>query len=184
MDLTETTAPRSDQQNYDDVASAPRTLTVTEVKRGSVEQPVEIHNAEYPGRPYKPNKSMRRVLVAAWGADSAAYIGRRITIYGDPDVTFGRDKTGGIKISHLSHIDGPLSVKLTVTRGKRAPHTVQPLADVHNVHNAQSDADTTVRDRIAAATDEADLRSMWQAADDETRVLIQARVAEIKGGAS
>jgi len=145
MDLTETTAPRSDQQNYDDVASTPRTLTVTEVKRGSAEQPVEIHNAEFPGRPYKPNKTMRRLLVAAWGADSTNYVGRRITIYGDPEVTFGRDKTGGIKISHLSHIDKPISVSLTVTRGKRKPFTVQPLAD------APTAPDITVRISAALA---------------------------------
>lgn len=127
MDIAETTAPRSDQQNYDDYLGGSKVVTVTEVKAGTVEQPVEIHLAEYPGRPYKPSKSMRRVLVQAWGSDSSPWSGRQLELYGDPTVRFGGTATGGIKISRLSHIDKPVSVNLTVTRGKRAPHTVQPL---------------------------------------------------------
>jgi hypothetical protein len=127
MDVSETTAPRSDQQNYDDYIGGPKTVTVSEVKKGNAEQPVEIHLTEYPGRPFKPSKSMRRVLVSAWGSDSSAYTGRRMTLYGDPSVKFGGQQVGGIRISHLSHIDKTLVVSLTVTRGKRAPFTVEPL---------------------------------------------------------
>lgn len=130
MDIAETTAPRSDQQNYDDYVAGSKIVTVTEVKAGTAEQPVEIHLAEYPGRPYKPSKSMRRVLVAAWGSDSAPWPGRKLELYGDPTVRFGGTATGGIKISRLSHIDKTVSVNLTVTRGKRAPHKVEPLPDV------------------------------------------------------
>lgn len=127
MDITKTVEPRSDQLNYDDVQTHPLTITVTRVKAGPPDQPVELHNAEFEGRPYKPGKSMRRVLIAAWGVDASAYVGRKITIYGDPSIRFGKDAVGGIRISHLSHIDKPLTVALTVTRGKRAPFTVQPL---------------------------------------------------------
>lgn len=128
MDITKTVEPRSDQLNYDDVQTTPMTITVESVKQGPPDQPVELHNIEHPGRPYKPGKSMRRVLIAAWGTDAAKYVGRRITIYGDPTIKFGKDAVGGIRISHLSHITEPLTVALTVTRGKRAPFTVQPLA--------------------------------------------------------
>ena len=123
-------APRSDQINAEDLLTGPRVITITEVKRGSVEQPVDFVTAEFgAGRPYKPSKTMRRMIVAAWGADASAYVGRRITIYRDPDVTFGRDKVGGIKISHLSHIDKRLELALTVTKGRRATFTVDPLPD-------------------------------------------------------
>jgi hypothetical protein len=128
MDMSETTAPKSDQQNFDDYIGGPKTVTVSEVKAGSTEQPVEVHLVEFPGRPFKPSKSMRRVLVAAWGADSGAYVGRQMTLFGDPEVRFGGQAVGGIRISHLSHIPKPLTVSLTVTRGKRAPFVVQPLA--------------------------------------------------------
>jgi hypothetical protein len=127
MDIKKTVEPKSDQLNYDDVASSPLTVTIVEVKAGPPDQPVELHNAEYPGRPYKPGKSMRRVLIAAWGAEASAYVGRKATLYGDPTITFGKDAVGGIRIRALSHITEPLTVPLTVTRGRRTPFTVQPL---------------------------------------------------------
>jgi hypothetical protein len=128
MDLTETTAAKSDQQNYDDyLGGTTRTVTVTAVTKGSADQPVNLELVEFPGKPYRPNKSMRRVLVLAWGSESDAYVGRQMTLFGDPSVRFGGSSVGGIKISHLSGLDGPLTVALTVTRGKRAPFTVQPL---------------------------------------------------------
>ena len=39
-----------------------------------------------------------------------------------------KDEVGGIRISHLSHIEKALTVALTATRGKRKNFTVQPLA--------------------------------------------------------
>lgn len=127
MDISKTTEPRSDQQNFDDYVSGPKTVTVSEVRAGSREQPVEVHLVEYPGRPFKPSKSMRRVLVAAWGTDSSVYTGRQLRLYGDPEVRFGGEAVGGIRISHLSHIDKALTIPLTITRGKRAPFVVEPL---------------------------------------------------------
>jgi len=128
MDISKTTEPRSDQQNFDDYVNGPKTVTISEVKKGSAEQPVELHLVEYPGRPYKPGKSMRRVLVACWGPEASEYVGRTMTLYGDPDVKFGGATVGGIRIRALSHIEQPVTVNLTVTRAKRAPFTVQPIA--------------------------------------------------------
>jgi len=129
MDISASTAPRTDQQNFDNYLAGPKTLTISEVKAGSAEQPIEIHLVEFPGQPYKPSKSMRRVLVSAWGAEASVYAGRRLTIYGDPTVKFGAAVVGGLKISHLSHLDKPVKVSLTVTRGKRELFTVNPLPD-------------------------------------------------------
>ncbi len=129
--MTDSIAPRSDQMNADDLMSGPRTFTIAEVRKSaSVEQPVDVHLVEFPkDRPFKPSKSMRRVMVAAWGPDASTYAGRRMTLYRDPAVRFGGQDVGGIRISHMSHIDKPMTLALTVTRGKRAPYVVQPLAD-------------------------------------------------------
>lgn len=129
MDLTESIAPKSDQLNAEDLLTGPRTFTVADVKKGSAEQPVDIHLVEFPGRPFRPSKTVRRILVNAWGAEASAYVGRRMTLYRDPAVRFGGMDVGGIRVSHLSHIDKPLSVALTVSRGKRQPYTVKPLTD-------------------------------------------------------
>lgn len=148
MDITQTTAAKSDQQNFDDYATGPRTVTITEVKGGSSEQPVEILLAEYPGRPYKPSKSMRRVLVASWGPETSVYIGRKMKLVGDPSVKFGGIAVGGIKIAELSHIDKPLRIALTVSRGKKEPFTVAPLSNI-----ADKTSDKTVDKKTGEITD-------------------------------
>ncbi len=127
MDLTETLVPDSTQVNAEDFLSGPRTVLVTRVSRGTAEQPVNIMLAEYPGRAFRPSKTVRRILVAAWGPDGASYVGRRMTLYRDPEVTFGGQSVGGIRVSHLSHIESRLSVALSVTRGKRQKFVVDPL---------------------------------------------------------
>ena len=128
MDMTSTIQPRSDQLNADDLLTGPMTVTIAEVTQGNAEQPVNVNTVETPGRPYKPSKSMRRVMVAAWGKDASAYAGRRLTLYCNPEIKFGGAKVGGIEISHMSDIDGDLKVSLTATRGKKKLHTVKPLA--------------------------------------------------------
>lgn len=127
MDMTESIAPKSDQLNADDLMAGPVTVTIREVVQGSAEQPVDVLLVEFPDRAYRPSKSMRRVMVNAWGKEAEAYAGHRLTLYRNAEITFGRDKVGGIEISHLSHIDKALTVALTATRGKRKNFTVKPL---------------------------------------------------------
>jgi hypothetical protein len=127
MDLTDTIIPKSDQLNSEDLIAGPRTFTITDVRGGSDEQPVNIHLAENPGRPFRPSKTVRRILVAAWGKDGDAYIGRRLTLYRDPAVKWAGQEIGGIRVSHLSHIAKPMKLALAVTKGKRENYTVQPL---------------------------------------------------------
>ena len=128
-DLSQTIAPKSDQLNADDLIAGPRTIVVTRIvaQKGSADQPVAIYFEGDDCKPYKPCKSMRRVLVQLWGVDGARYAGRAMTLYRDPEVKFGGETVGGIRISHMSHIDGPKTLALTVARGKRSGYTVQPL---------------------------------------------------------
>lgn len=142
MDISETTAPKSDQQNFDDYLGGPKIVTISEVKKGSTEQPIEIHLVEFPGRPFKPSKSMRRVMVAAWGGEAANYAGRSLKLYGDPTVKFGGAEVGGIRIAAMSHLDGPVTVQLTVSRSKRAPFTVQPLTTMNDAASWLQQAST------------------------------------------
>ena len=72
---------------------------------------------------------MIRVLIAAWGPQASEYKGRRLMLYRDPSITFGKDAVGGIRISAMSDIKSRLTLALTVTRGRRAPYTVEPLPD-------------------------------------------------------
>ena len=142
MDITDSLAANSAQQNYDEYLAGPKTVTVAEVTQGTAEQPVNVELVEFPGKPFKPAKSVRRVLAAAWGTDASQWTGRRLTIYGDPSVRYGGKEVGGLRVSHVSHIDKPITVALTVTRGKRAPFTVQPLPDAPPVPPIPGDVQT------------------------------------------
>lgn len=158
MDLTESIAPKSDQLNAEDLLSGPRTVQVESVTKGSSEQPVNFHLVEFPGRPFRPSKTVRRIIVHIWGKESSAYLGRRMTLYRDPEIMFGGQKVGGIRISHMSHISKPETVMLTVTRGKRAPYTVDPLPDAPpTITNAQA---TEIADGISQASSRDELNAI------------------------
>lgn len=153
MDISTAAQPRSDQLNSDDLIGGPQIVTITEVRKGNDEQPVEIVTAEFgPGRPYKPGKSMIRVLLSAWGKEASTFVGRRLMLYRDPDIRFGKDTVGGIRISAMSHIDQRLTLALTVTRGRRAPFTVEPLPA-----GPPAIAEDTVADLMRAITEAATL---------------------------
>lgn len=128
-DMTAIIAPRSDQLNADDLLSGPRTIKITKVDvNPGVEQPCTVHYEGENGRPFKPCKSMARVMVLVWGADSEQYAGKSMTLYHDPEVKWGGMKVGGIRISHMSDMKSNAPLMLTVTRGKKAPYSVKPLA--------------------------------------------------------
>lgn len=126
-DMSRTIVPKSDQINADDLISGPITVTIRGVKlTGVAEQPTILDIGDgY--RPYKPCKSMGRVLVFCWGKDGNEWIGKSMTLYCDPSVKFAGDATGGIRISHISGIEKTTSVAITVSRGKRKPWVVEPL---------------------------------------------------------
>ena len=172
MNISETLAPNSDQMDAVDLLGAARTFTISGVSRGSAEQPVNIDLAEFP-RPWRPGKSMRRVLAACWGTDASAYVGRRVELFCDPTVEFGGAKVGGIRVRALSHIDKPRQVPLLIKRGKSAMYTVGVLPDIPAPVPTLTDAE------IDAATTTAELRGMWQSASGDQRARIEGRVAEL-----
>jgi hypothetical protein len=128
MDLTESIAPKSDQLDAIELVSGPRIFEIERVTTHNAEQPFNFHLVGFP-RVWRPGKSMRRIIVAAWGSSAENYAGKRIELYCDPSIQFGNDITGGTRISRMSGIDKPLKVPLLVKRGKSALFTVTPLPD-------------------------------------------------------
>ena len=128
-DMSRVIVPKSDQINADSLLSGPLTITVSRVViKPGTEQPVAISFDGDDGKPYKPCKSMCRVMVQLWGADANQYVGRSMTLYNDPKVLWGGMAVGGIRISHMSHIGAPMTMALTATKGNKKPFTVKPLA--------------------------------------------------------
>ena len=174
MDLTKTIAPDSTQINADDLLNGPVTVTVENVSAGSAEQPVNIHVAEFPKRAYRPSKSMRRVLVHVWGSKGSEYVGRKMTLYRDPNIRFGREAVGGIRISHVSNIDKPVTIPLMVSRGKREQYTVKPLAT-----DAPTAAPSISDQQIEDATTVQQLRDLWEHATEQQQERIKQRVEQL-----
>ncbi|MDN4644960.1 hypothetical protein [Arthrobacter sp. PsM3] len=177
-----TAEPRSDQWNADDFTGGPRTFTVSGVKDGAAEQKYDIELVEGEGRAWRPPLGMLRVLMNAWGDEADAWIGRRVTLFKDANVRFGKEVPGGIRISHLSHIGTkPLNVPITVARGQRRTYTVQPLPDAAPVTSSPDKDWKALAD--GAAGDPTSLRAIWDdakasGADDATLTYIRNSAKE------
>lgn len=141
IDLTDAIKPKSDQLNADDLIAGDMTVTITSVTKRAGEQPIAYHFEGDNGKPYYPCKSMMRVLVHCWGKFAENHIGRSMTLYRDAKVTWAGAEVGGIRISHLSHIDGPMKMSLTAAKNSKKPYTVQPLGEIASKKSAASAED-------------------------------------------
>lgn len=130
MNLSQAVIARSDQLNADDLVSGPRTFTVKEVRRGDSEQPVAIELVEFPGRPFKPSKTVLRILAFVWGEETDDWPQpARFTLFRDADVKWAGQAIGGIRVSHMSHMKKQIKIALAESKGKKTLHTVEPLPD-------------------------------------------------------
>ncbi len=182
-DMTAVIQPKSDQMNSDDLMAGPRTIKITKVTLtpGS-EQPCAVSFEGDQGKPWRPCKSMARVLVLVWGPDSKNYVGKSLTLYRDPEVKWGGMAVGGIRISHMSDMKSNAPLMLTVTRGKKAPYTVKPL-DTESARAETKppfdwpDYTTEVEALIFDANDAEALEKQWEAMKPER---LKARESDAK----
>lgn len=177
VDMSAHIIPKSDQLNADDLIAGPRTIVITGVRAnsGGEQQPISIDFAGDDGKPYKPCKGMRRVMVFVWGADASKYTGRSMTLFRNPSVIFGGMQVGGIQISHLSHIDAPMTMALTLNKSKRMPFTVQPLVVAATVDvAAMVAAFDAVADLAAFDAAESVRRDNWRAVDTAKKQALKA----------
>ena len=179
--LRATIIPKSDQLNSEQLLGSSMTITVSEVRTSaSDEQPVVIHYDGENGRPYKPCKTMRKVLILAWGEDGRQWVGKSMTLFNQPDVKFGGQEVGGIRISHLSDIPRDIEVALTSTRGKKSPHRIKRLdsADAEHLRAIQA-ADSlgalkAAFDAAYKSTRDAARRESFTAAKDKRKAELTA----------
>lgn len=168
-DLRATITPKSDQLNFEDVQSSSITAVIKGIRAGNKEQPVFIDLEGFDGRPYKPSKSMRRVLIGGWGSDGHSWVGKSITLIGDSAVRFGGVAVGGIKVSAMSDIEDNFSLMLTTSRGKRSEHRVSKLAT--KPATATRTPEETLKAFTEAATNSKSIAELDKAHSYATRVL-------------
>ena len=161
-DMRSVIAPKSDQLNADDMISGPMTITISGVKvTPGAEQPVSISFNGDGGKPWRPCKSMSHANV---------YAGKSLTLYRDPAVTWGGMAVGGIRISHMSHIEKDLMLMLTMTKKSRAPHTVKKLIV----------ADILAPAREAANRGTIAFRAWWSDASPDARAAVKTDMDALK----
>lgn len=127
MNMRATIEAKSDQMNADDLVGGPRDIKITEVRFVQSDQPVSFHFDGDQGKPFKPCKTMRRLIVELWGDNHERYIGRTLRLFRDPKVKWANAEVGGVRISHASHIDSEIRTAVAISRGKRNPYVVKPL---------------------------------------------------------
>lgn len=188
QDLRSTIIPRSDQLNTDQLLGGPMIITVADVRAGGGEdQPVSIFYDTDPARPYKPCKTMRKVLIHAWGPNGTTWVGKSMELYAEPSVKFGGELVGGIRISRLTDIPAQINVSLTATKGRKTMHEIAPLklsdalADVLAEINAATDGEGLRRARVkarTALTNKADLDSAFSAYTKRVEALQEQAAAK------
>lgn len=181
-DLRGTIVPKSDQLNAEQLLGGPMTIIVSDVRVSeSADQPLIVHYDGENGRPYKPCKTMRKLLIHAWGADGRTWPGKAMALYNDPSVRFGGDDVGGIRISHLSDIERDIKVSLTSTRGKKAKYEVKrlPMPDCTPIDEAAGEEATKAAFGTAyKATKEDYARRVLKAAYDAKMAQLKATAAQ------
>ena len=167
--LKDTIIPKSDQLNSEQLLGSPMTIRVSGVSRGNAEQPITINYDGDNGRPYKPCKSMRKVLIFAWGEDGNLWIGKSMTVFCDQNVKWAGEKVGGIRISHMSDIERDISVALTATRGRKDTHIIKKLTVAQAQILSKEERELAIKDMQAApdvAALQTILKSWHKAAKD------------------
>lgn len=181
MDISQALAADSDEMVAADlIGSPPRIFTIAEVdevvREGKTVARVRL--VEFP-RPWLASKGMARVMADNWTVETQNWIGRKVELYGDPDVYFGKEKTGGIRISRLSHISKPRTTRINPRSGRNASWTVDPLPDAPAEPTPQELAEQLVA-ALADATTEAEVREWGNRAHARGLLDLQVNGATVK----
>lgn len=175
-DITETLAPKSEQLDNIELTPEGRIFTVERVtvKKGT-EQPVSVFFTDFP-RPWKPGVNQRRVLGHCWGKKSSQWVGRRVHLYRDASVSYGKDQTGGTRIRALSHIDGPMDAPVLLSQGRSSTYRVEPLTDAPAI---TAPVEPTPQ-QVSSCTDVTVLTGWLEHSRPQVQAAIRRRIAELQ----
>ena len=118
---------------------------------------------------------MRRILIKAWGSDGDTYKGREVEVINDETVKWAGKEVGGIRISAMSHIDAPLKVMITITRGKKEPYLVKVIEAKNKADDVELKG---IEEAFLSAKDDAELKKISNEIkannyDDATRDIVK-----------
>jgi hypothetical protein len=130
LDVTQSLASKSDQLNNPDLAGGPVVVEILGVREstGQADKDKQPYEVLLSGglKPWRPCKTMRRLLSEIWGTDAHIWIGHWIRLYRDPSVKFGPDETGGIRFDGAD-IEKNTVITLPTKRGQYSRYQVAPI---------------------------------------------------------
>lgn len=125
---------KSDQMNYEDFISGPQAFIITKLgrKMDKGEPRLMVYLSGREKTPWIPSKGMVKCLsnISGWGPNLKDWIGRSITLFGEPTVMFGGKELGGIRVSHISHIEEQYVTKISERRGVRTDYLIKPMREL------------------------------------------------------
>lgn len=128
-DMSSTIVAKSDQINAADLVGISRTITVRDVKiKPGDDQPVSIL-IEGDNKAFRPCKGVRRLMVRVWGPDASKYVGQSMTLFQDPTVLWAGKPEGGIRVSHMTGLDKPITEPMRISRAATKPYEIKPLVN-------------------------------------------------------
>lgn len=182
LDMRKAIVIKTDQLNADDLLSGSRTIRIRDVVcKESGEQRAHIFFDGDNNKPYKPNTSMLKILCAIWGPDGAQWVGRSMTLFNDKTVKWAGQPVGGIRISHMSHIEDVQVNTIAVTRGQKKPYTVKPLKAEQSPQSELNPADVLAAAKVEAAKGKEAFTAYWNgpAKIGNTREILKPHMAEL-----
>lgn len=151
-DMSATIVAKSDQINAADLIGKPRTITINEVRiKAGEDQPVSVY-FDGDKKAFRPCKGVRRLMVRVWGPDANEYIGKSMTLFHDPTVTWAGKEEGGIRVSHMSGLKEKIVEFMRVSRAGTKPYEIQPLRTEPKQDGAKKFAEDFMR-KIGGAPD-------------------------------
>ena len=124
--FAESLMAKSDQINAADLMGGPITIKIAGLTVKNSEAQKWTMRLDGNEKFFRPCLGMRRLIAQIWG-EPQNYAGRSMTIYRDPDVKYSAKEVGGIRISHMSNMDGQQKISVPVSRTAQKEYLVRPL---------------------------------------------------------
>jgi len=191
--------PKSDQLNADTLLGGPIIVRITSFAlTGKDTQPWAVGIDKYPTRPFKPCKTMRRILKASFGKKGELWVGELLKLFRDPTVTYGGKPSPGVRISGVSKLptnDQGVIINpfpITISNREKSEILLELLTDESTAPATEAipfeDEEflATARVELAAASEEVlkgygeRLKKKSKPVQDALRPIYKQRVKELK----
>ena len=155
FDMADTLKVKSDQLNAIDLLTGPITVQITGGRKTRDQQQPVIFTLSGGHMPWKPCKTMRRLLTELEGSSKGKpWYGRWVTFYTDPSVTYGKDPVGGIRVSAVSGIPKARKVTLMTGRARYTTYNIKVLKPGEQTTSAATaDLDAVLADHDLTRAD-------------------------------